>query len=301
VNDSLNKILVLGASGFVGKNIVEALTPIFNVITTTRNRDKLTNTIFWFDLEDETSWESVKSSSPSFIINCIGYGVIKTEKEVDSIFKINYIKTVAFFEYLSTELPHCKLIHIGSAFEYDLTSVALNESSPTLPLTHYGISKFMASQYLLTKKLNNSFIILRPFNMFGPYEDSSKIIPHLILAQKNKAVVDLSSGIQKRDFCYIGDFTSLLKKILINKSFCELPSCINVGTGTTQTIKSLALLLSTFLPTFDTRFWNWDVIPQRMNEYEEFYNASSLSKYAGFSPSKIETSLLSTIKYYWNL
>ena len=37
------------------------------------------------------------------------------------------------------------------------------------------------------------------------FEDESKIIPYLILSQKNKVAIDLSSGTQRRDYFFVED------------------------------------------------------------------------------------------------
>lgn len=294
-------ILVLGATGFVGRNIASVLKQNFEVVQSVRYADQTDKGIIWFDLTNENSWCEIEKLSPSVIINCIGYGVVKTEKEVDKIYEINYLKTVSFFEYLSNTVPAVKIIHIGTAFEYDLSIIKLSETSSTLPLTHYGISKLMASNYLLQKKLNNRFIILRPFNMFGLYEDESKIVPYLILSQKNKIKVDLSSGLQRRDYCYVGDFAKFILTLINNQGFGQLPSCINVGTGKTYSIKELSYKIAKQLPTFDATLWNWDAIPQRKGEYHEFYNNSDLAKELGFAFDTLEINLSHTIQYYWNI
>ncbi len=294
-------ILVLGATGFVGRNIASVLKQHFEVVQSVRYADQTDKGIIWFDLTNENSWSEIDKLAPSVIINCIGYGVVKTEKEVNKIYEINYLKTVSFFEYLSNTVPAVRIIHIGTAFEYDLSIIELSETSPTLPLTHYGISKLMASNYLLQKKLNNRFIILRPFNMFGLHEDESKIVPYLILSQKNKIKVDLSSGLQRRDYCSVGDFARFILTLINNQDFSQLPSCINVGTGKTYSIKELSHKIAKQLPTFDDTLWNWDAIPQRKGEYHEFYNSSDLAKELGFAFDTVETNLSHTIQYYWNI
>lgn len=297
----MDKILVLGSSGFVGKNISEIFSKEFTIIKSVRDKTKVAEGIIWFDLLNEGSWIETTKLSPSIIINCIGYGVVKTEKELDKIYDINYIKTVAFFEFLSAYNSTIKLIHFGTAFEYDLSIEKLLETSNVLPQTHYGISKLMASNYLFQKKIRNPFVVIRPFNMFGLYEDESKIIPYLILSQKNKVTIDLSSGKQKRDYCFVEDLVIFLLRLVKEKDINEIPKCINVGTGVSTSIKEMALKLSAILPSFDSKYWNWDAIPQRIGEQHEFYNASTLSKELGFKSKDITTNLQHTINYYWKL
>lgn len=292
---------MLGSSGFVGKNISEIFSKDFTIIKSVRDKKKVSEGIIWFDLLNDDSWFEIIKLSPSIIINCIGYGVIKLEKELDKIYDINYIKTVAFFEFLSIKDPSIKIIHFGTAFEYDLSLTNLSESSNVLPQTHYGISKLMTSNYIFQKKLKNPFVVLRPFNMFGLYEDESKIIPSLILSQKNNEIINLSSGIQRRDYFFVEDLVGFLSRLIKENDFINLPKCINVGTGISISIKELAFKISTILPRFNPKYWNWNVIPQRIGEQYEFYNDSNLSKELGFKSNDFKNSLIRTINYYWNL
>ena len=300
-NSSTEKILVLGSGGFVGRDISFVLAQYLPVIATVRNKNQLKTGQIWFDLTIEESWYFVKQAAPTLIINCIGYGVVKSENDIDTTFQINYFKTVSFYNFLSAHLPNCKLVHIGTAFEYNLTSKALTESSPALPLSYYGISKLLASQYLLSIKLNNPFVILRPFNMFGPYENSSKIIPYLILAQKNKVMIDLSHGEQERDFFYVRHLSIFIINLIQRNDFKNLPNCINIGTGKAHSIKNLSATLSSFLPDYDPLLWNWGALSQRKDENDIFYNASTLAEDLGFEKGDIEQDLLTTIQYYWNI
>jgi nucleoside-diphosphate-sugar epimerase len=294
------KILILGATGFVGKNIVEHLQFAKSLIQTTRKAECAINGTIFFDIEDTHSWETLKDIQPDSIINCIGYGVVKTQRETEKVYDINYFKTVAFYEYLSNEMPEVNIVHIGTAFEYDLSQVRLTETSKALPFTHYGISKLMTSNYLLQKKIKNPFLIVRPFNMFGLYEDESKIVPSLILSQKNKIPIELSSGLQRRDYSYVGDFAKFIGKLIQIENFAQLPKSINVGTGNTYSIKELSIKIADYLPTYDASLWNWNALPQRIGEYDEFYNGSTLAKELGFEWNTVETNIKNTIQYYWN-
>jgi nucleoside-diphosphate-sugar epimerase len=137
--------------------------------------------------------------------------------------------------------------------------------------------------------------------MFGKYEDYSKIIPYLILAQKNKSIINLSSGLQKRDFLFVEDFVKFLIEIIKIKTFVDLPNCINVGEGTSISIRDLASKLSALLPTYEAKYWNWNAVPQRIGEQDDFFNNSNLCKTLGYKSTDFEENLTCTINYYWNL
>ena len=301
MNSQINKVLVLGSSGFVGRNISELFQSYFCVIKSVKDSTKVDDGSIWFDLLNENSWIEIIKLSPSVIINCIGYGVVKKQQDVNNIYTINYFKTIELFDFLSDFASTINIIHLGTAFEYDLSLIKLSEDSSTVPRTHYGVSKLMTSNYLFHKRFNFNFVVIRPFNMFGFYEDDSKILPSLILAQKKRVSINLTSGAQKRDFLFVDDLSNFLVSLIKNFDFSQIPRCINIGTGKSISIKKLSSIISGVLPHFDSKYWNWNAISQRNGETLEFYNASSLSRDLGFSTKDIATSLHDTVKYYWNL
>ena len=295
------RVLLIGSTGFVGKNVSDVLSEVFDVFLTSRDRSVILPDTIYFDLTDYVSYSNVIDNDIDIIINCAGYGVVKTENDTNTVYTVNYLATAAFYDFLSINNPLIHIVHIGSAFEYDLSAASLEESGITLPKTHYGISKLMASKYLLEKKPVRSFIILRPFSMFGPYEHHSKIIPALILSQKNRRPVALSSGMQKRDYFFVGDLANYIKIILFNLEHTLPSTVINIGSGVSNTIRSLAATLSAELPYFKPDLWQWGGIVARENESDEFYNKSVLAFQSGLNITPLKSAFKSTIDYYWNL
>ncbi|HEY4208932.1 MAG TPA: NAD-dependent epimerase/dehydratase family protein, partial [Puia sp.] len=192
------KIVVLGSDGFVGRNLLEGLAGQFECHGSTRRKVTAGETgetgetgegaslpgRFYFDIDEPPSWEELLSIRPDCIVNCIGYGVVKTQTDVKKMFDVNYFHTARLYEYIGRLLPDVYLIHLGTAFEYHLQSEGLTERSECIPDTYYGAGKLLASQFVQRRRPLKKFTIIRPFNMFGPYEDTTKIIPALIRGQR---------------------------------------------------------------------------------------------------------------------
>jgi len=289
------KVLVLGATGFVGSHIFEDLNITFETFGSTRKLNS--NIQIQFDITDENTWSSIIEIDPTVIINCIGYGVVKNELDIKQMIDINYLQSVKLFEFIFNKLPNTFLIHIGTAFEYSLNQTKLTEDSICCPQTYYGISKLMASNFLLSNKEFVKYTILRPFSMFGPYEHESKIIPYLINAQKNKQAIPLSSGMQQRDYFFVKDLSNFIKTI-INKPHSSIPNLLNIGSGKTHSLIDLGEIISSQLPDFIEDFWQWGKAPTRVGESDAFYNASDLAICNGFEISPINEGLKQTINYY---
>ena len=203
-----------------------------------------------------------------------------------------------FYNYILSKNSNLYWIQIGTAFEYDLTQIAINEKSTCNPKTHYGISKLMMSNFLLNK--SNNFIILRPFGMFGKFEDTSKFFPALIKAQKFKQSINLSDGLQCRDYIFVEDFIAFLKTLITKINSSDLPKVINIGSNQSKSLREYSNYLIPYIPFFDNKFWNWGQISFRENESFNFYSNSKISYNYGFINSPLSTSFKKIVNYYYD-
>lgn len=290
------KILLLGSSGFVGKNINEIISKTFSVIKTQR-LDIKNDKIVYLDLEDKNTWQNLLPLKFDIVINSIGYGVVKNEINCDKFININYILPMELREYLINYFPNLFWIQIGTAFEYSLDCERIDESSQTNPQTLYGISKLMFSNYLL-KSSNRNFLILRPFAMFGKYEENSKIIPTLIYSQILKERVKLSSGLQERDYLYVDDFVNFLLEIIVNNVNKLSGEIINVGSGHPLELFKIAQILSNQIEEFNELFWEWGKLTQRDGEAKKFYNYSTKCFDLGLEITPLDEALKFTVNHF---
>lgn len=293
-------VVILGADGFVGKNLQEDLSGLFATYSSTRNSTSAARPqSFYFDLLKPESWSAITAINPDVIINCIGYGVVKNQTDVQQMLDVNYLFASRLYEYIGRNLPTAYLIHIGTAFEYDLQQDQLTEESRCTPQTYYGLSKYLTSNYLLQGQQVKTFSIIRPFNMFGPYEHVSKIIPTLITAQKLQSPMPLSEGMQKRDYVFVKDLSSLIIE-LIKAPGKRLP-IINAGSGRLLSLRELADKLSEHIQQFDGNLWQWGKLSYREGESPSFYNYSRVGTDCGMKLTNYDTAFSITVNYYWNV
>ena len=296
------KIAILGSGGFLGSNLLEDLSQYFECVAFSRKQAfaQASKNHVTFDICDPNTWTNLIDFQADCIINCIAYGVVRTEVDVQQMIDINYLHTIRLYNALAEGVPDSYLIHIGTAFEYNLDEVMLSEEKTCVPKTYYGISKYLASNYLVEGTKLNHYTIIRPFNMFGPYEDTSKIIPGLIKAQQQKLPLLLSDGLQKRDYFFVKDLSSLIKN-LIEKSSLRKHRVINAGSGKAIALRSLAELLSTHIPDFKKELWEWDKVSHREGENSIFYNESQLAFDCGMTLTALDLALKKTVNHYWNV
>lgn len=135
------KILISGASGFLGKHFTDYFTNL-NFKFDTIGRSKKNTIIANFENKITIS------NSYNLVIHAAGkaHTIPKTEKEIADFFKINVIGTFNFLEGLTKSLPK-QFVFISSVSVYGLVKGEnIDESFPLLAEDPYGKSKIEAEK-----------------------------------------------------------------------------------------------------------------------------------------------------------
>lgn len=179
----MNRILISGATGFVGKNLTSYLEkPGFYVKAL-----DLRAVQYPFNLQETDT-----------IIHLAGKAHdLKNVSSASDYYKVNYDLTQQLYSsFLTSGIK--KFIFLSSVkASADRVEGVLTESDIPDPQTHYGKSKLMAEEYILNQPLpdGKSYYILRPCMIHGPgnkgnlnllYKLISKGIPYPLAAFKNK-------------------------------------------------------------------------------------------------------------------
>jgi dolichol-phosphate mannosyltransferase len=243
-------IVVLGAGGFVGNNllrrILTARSDVFAVarkLPTWRLDDIDKEYLVEVDVTHAGEMRSLFDTiKPATVFNCVSYGAYSFESDSDLIYKTNFLSLVGMVELLRERRLVATIIHAGSSSEYGLNSVGPSESMPLLPNSDYAVSKAAAASFITYagKTLGVPIANLRLYSVFGPYEDSSRLIPNLVTRGLSKQYPPLVNPNISRDFVYVDDVTDAfliaaarLTPELYGESF-------NVGSGRRTTIREAA-------------------------------------------------------------
>ncbi|MDR3265064.1 MAG: GDP-mannose 4,6-dehydratase, partial [Synergistaceae bacterium] len=247
-------ILIVGASGFIGANILRTLLT---------ERDDVVGTVFsgqswrlrgvpaahtaFLNLQDPVSVQALLGRIlPKVIFDCSSYGAYSFEKDFARIHATNYLSFINFVESFLSSEPHASnlhaWVHAGSSSEYGLNSAGPKEDSPLLPDSHYAVSKAGVAHAIAYYGKTRGMPItnLRLYSVYGPYEDSSRLVPVLCEHVLRKKLPSFVNPHISRDFVHTEDIVDafLLAAVRMNPSmFGE--SC-NVGTGTETSLETLA-------------------------------------------------------------
>jgi nucleoside-diphosphate-sugar epimerase len=126
---------------------------------------------------------------------------------------------------------------VGTCFEYDFDYGYLSETTPTRPASLYAAAK--TSTRLLCEQMARqrgvSFIWLRPFYQYGPFEDPRRLVPHVIDTLLAGGEAAITRGTQVRDFLHVADVGSAIAAAATS----SLTGAVNVGSGQPITVREI--------------------------------------------------------------
>ncbi len=215
------RILVTGASGYLGRHLVPALHASGHTVIAAGHADA--------DLRrPEDARRLVETTRPEVVIHLAWEatpGVYWTSPDnaewADG--------TAALAEAARAHGVH-RFVGVGSCAEYDWTgSGDLDEyRTPELPATPYGAAKLAASRAVLALE-NETFLPAwcRVFLLFGGHEYPARLVPSIALALRRGDAAPCTHGRQVRDFLHVEDVAGALMAV----SASDVTGVVNIASG----------------------------------------------------------------------
>jgi polyisoprenyl-phosphate glycosyltransferase len=244
-------ILVFGASGFIGANLLKLILQIRNDAYGTtfstpawRLQEVPAANVITVDLLVPQSTRAVMEQiQPGTVFDCVAYGAYSFERDPARIYDTNITFKVRLMELMFELGTHC-YIHAGSSSEYGEHADQPPEESVLLPNSHYAVTKASSAGliYFGGKCRGLRCANLRLYSVYGPLEEPSRLVPALISAAQKGGYPPLVDPGISRDFLYVEDACESFVDAALSLSPEFYGHSFNIGTGISTSIEELALI-----------------------------------------------------------
>jgi dolichol-phosphate mannosyltransferase len=242
-------ILVLGASGFIGANLLRSVLTVRGDVlgTTTRNpawrlEDLPDRHVATVDLLIDSNLDALlERVRPRTVWNCVAYGAYSFETDSQLIYRTNF----QFLTRLLTRLEArevASFVQSGSSSEYGDNASGPSECDPLAPNSDYAVSKVAAANLLhyFGKRRQMPCANLRLYSVYGPLEDSSRLIPNLIRHGVEGTLPEFVNPAISRDFVYVDDVVEAFVATSLNLDPADFGESFNIGSGRETSIAEVA-------------------------------------------------------------
>ena len=131
-----------------------------------------------------------------------------------------------------------RFIGVGTCFEYDLSAGRLTVETALKPTTAYARAKVDAFNALtqLLPQHDVAFAWCRLFYLYGEGEDAHRLVPYLRARLKAGEPAELSSGKQVRDFLDVREAGRMIVEVALG----SVQGPVNICSSTPITVRQLA-------------------------------------------------------------
>lgn len=274
------RVLVLGATGFIGRWVARAASHAgARVWMSARDGDAartlascygIEGTVAEVDALREADLAAViRDVRPDVTFNLIGYGVDRREQDeaLAGAINVDVVRRVIALVRESasaTDWPGLHLVHVGSALEYGVIGGDLAEDAVVHPTTVYGRTKLAATDLVAAAAATGlRAVTARLFTVYGPGEHDGRLLPTVLAARSTSTPVPMTDGRQQRDFTWVGDVADGLVRAA-GQSSAPWP-VVNLATGRLHTVRAFVAEAGRALGLAPGRFV-FGALPTRLEE-----------------------------------
>jgi len=290
------KVLVTGASGFIGSNLCRYLCLMGADVHATSRVGRFTSSDgpkWWQgDVADlRTARNIIFSVKPDLVFHLSGMVVARPDLELVLPTFHSLLTSTVNVLTVSAEAGCSRIVLAGSMTEPDPVKGEFTPGSP------YAAAKWASSAYgrMFHRLYQTPCVIVRTFMTYGPTQDPTKLIPSVTLAFLNGEPPKLSSGQYRADWIYIDDVVEGLIRAALTPQMEG--GTIDLGTGVLTSVREIGQCIKVVIGTDIEPVYG--ALPDRPFEQVRVADLSETTARLGWKPKiSLEEGLRQTVEWY---
>lgn len=231
------RILITGASGFVGLHLTPRLAAAFPIA------ELMPCNATTVDIADPAAVLSlVRGTRPDTVIHLAALADVAAARADPKLaWRVNLHGTLALAQAILREVPECLLLHVSSADAYGrsfASGAPVDEEAPLAPMNTYAATK-AAADLALGALIGDGLrcIRVRPFNHTGPGQSAAFVVPAFA-----RQIARVAEGLQparlrvgaldpRRDFLDVRDVCEAYVACLRHAEELPRTAILNIASG----------------------------------------------------------------------
>jgi nucleoside-diphosphate-sugar epimerase len=242
---NLKKVLLTGASGFIGRHAIDGLTSRgYEVHAVSRLPTDSSTNVYWHNVDMYNSIQVAnvfKVVRPSHLLHFAWN--VDPKSYMTSMENFHWVR--ASLEMLGSFQRYGgeRVVFAGTCAEYDWRYGCLTENlTPCRPTSNYGICKNslneMVNAFCQSSGISSAWG--RIFFLYGPYESESRLVASTVKSLLAGKPALCTHGEQYKDFLYVEDVADAFCALLD----CSITGSVNIASGEPMKVRELVQMIA---------------------------------------------------------
>lgn len=237
----MKKVLVTGATGYIGRRVVALLGRMddVKVLTLSRNTEKAYELMTYGNVEHIGSeeWGRVKEYKPDVVLHLATYS---TSGDSEEIIEKLIMSNIMYGTQLLNALQGCGdmlFVNVGSFAEYRL---GLDKGFRDAYLYTATKSAFRHVVDYYADKCGFRYVTAVPYTVYGGVDTGKKLIDYMVESIDSEEPVKMTKGEQVLDFVHVDDVARFFAAMVEHNEEVESRREFHLGTCVGTMVRDLA-------------------------------------------------------------